>query len=302
MEFRRYEKIHRLGKEETEGILVGKVHVMEKIDGANASIWKENDTLCTGSRSRYLGNDNFNGFGTFVQSHEGIKKALEENPTLRLYGEWLVRHTIVYKETSYKKFYLFDVFDGEKYWSTDKVIEFAKKYDIPYAEYYGTFENPTVEQLEELVGKSSLGDKGEGIVLKNFDFVNKFGDICYAKIVKQEFMEENAIIFGGNNKHSETYWEMYIVNKYMTLARIEKIIHKIESEVGSSLGLEHTSRIINTAYHDMLTEEIWDIAKKAGKIDFKSLSHLSLRKAAVIYKDIINNTLSVGYTNETINA
>ena len=32
--FRSYGKIHRLGKEETEGILQGFCHVQEKVDGA----------------------------------------------------------------------------------------------------------------------------------------------------------------------------------------------------------------------------------------------------------------------------
>lgn len=37
-DFKPYFKIHRLGKEETEGILIGECHVEEKIDGANTSI------------------------------------------------------------------------------------------------------------------------------------------------------------------------------------------------------------------------------------------------------------------------
>ena len=39
--FKKYRKIHRLGAEENEGILVGKVMIQEKIDGANTSIWLE---------------------------------------------------------------------------------------------------------------------------------------------------------------------------------------------------------------------------------------------------------------------
>ena len=40
MQFLTYKKIHRLGVDETDGILIGKVYVQEKVDGANVQIWK----------------------------------------------------------------------------------------------------------------------------------------------------------------------------------------------------------------------------------------------------------------------
>ena len=48
MTFKKYPKIHRLGKEETEGILDGVCYIEEKLDGANASIWidKRGEITC----------------------------------------------------------------------------------------------------------------------------------------------------------------------------------------------------------------------------------------------------------------
>lgn len=48
MEFKTYPKIHRLGKEETDGMLDALekddiIVVQEKIDGANTSIWLDKD-------------------------------------------------------------------------------------------------------------------------------------------------------------------------------------------------------------------------------------------------------------------
>jgi hypothetical protein len=83
-----YPKIHRLGKEETEGILDREVFVQEKIDGANTSIWMENGELKMGSRTREL-TDGFNGFCEYVRNHQGIKDFFERYPTNRMYGEWL---------------------------------------------------------------------------------------------------------------------------------------------------------------------------------------------------------------------
>ncbi len=52
--------------------------------------------------------------------------------------------------------------------------------------------NPTMEQLEELVKTNKylidehVDQIGEGIVLKNYEFINRFGRHCYGKIVASE--------------------------------------------------------------------------------------------------------------------
>ena len=299
MSFKKYPKVHRLGKEETEGILEGTVHIEEKIDGANVSIWLDKrDEITCGSRNREL-TEGFSGFVDYVKSNESLKQLFAQYPTLRLYGEWLVRHTIAYNETAYKQFYLFDVTimkDGEEveeFWPREDVHKLANEFGIRFPEYHGSFENPTIEQLQPFVGKSVLGEVGEGIVLKNMLFRDKFGNHNYAKIVTEAFKEDNGVTFGGNNKHSDTYWEMYITNKYMTLARIEKCMNKIQPTVEHKLDMADIPRIANTAYHDMLTEEIWEIAKKVGTVDFKALKRVATKKAVQIYKDVLTGDVSV---------
>lgn len=295
-EFRKYEKIHRIGKEETDGILEGRCTIQEKLDGANASIWVgESGSLHCGSRSRDLtkAGDSFRGLHEYVDGHPGINKLLFERQGYRLYGEWLVRHTLPYPEDKYQRFYLFDIHDGERYLTPDVVAEIAKEYEIEHAEILAVVDNPTIEQIAELCGKSVIGEEGEGIVIKNPDFINQFGDRVCAKMVTQRFKEDNSLVFGGNNKHSDTYWEMYIVNKYMTLARIKKVMHKIQPLEEKRLDYEHIPRVANTAYHDLLTEEIWEIAKKVQAVNFKKLKNLCTKKAIQIYKDILNGDVSV---------
>jgi len=288
--FIKYPKIHRLGKSETEGILKGTVTVQEKLDGANTSIWLENGSIKCGSRNRELINDNFNGFVEYVKNHQGIIDYLNRFPDHRLYGEWLVKHTVNYNKTAYKQFYLFDIMNkNENFFDQDVVQALAKTYNINTPQIFGVFENPTKEKLQEFVGQSNLGDNGEGVVLKNLDFINRFGNFCYAKIVTQEFKESNAFTFGGNNKSSETYWEMYVVNKYCTLGRVKKIINKLQPEINEQLDFKHTSRIVGTCYHDMITEEIWEIQKKVPKINFRQLQNLAKKKFAVMYKELITN-------------
>lgn len=294
-----YPKIHRLGKDETVGILNGICTIQEKIDGANVSIWTENGQIKCGSRTRELVGDNFNGFVEYVNNHRGIKELFNKYPSVRLYGEWLVKHTIQYNNLAYKQIYLFDIqhVNGTgNFWLQTEVEATAKAFGLNYPQIFGVFNNPTEEQLKEFVGKTNLGEKGEGIVIKNIDFMNQFGDPCYAKIVTQDFKENNALTFGGNNKHSDTYWEMYVVNKYCTLARVQKIINKLQPEINEKLDFKHIPRICQTAYHDLITEEIWEIQEKVVALDFKKLKILASKKLAQIYKDILtNNTDRVTY-------
>ena len=292
--FKKYKKIHRLGHEENQGILDGLCVIQEKIDGANTSIWIEDGKIQCGSRTRIL-EGGFNGFVDYANSHSGINALLEDNPGIRLYGEWLVRHTISYKETSYKEFYLFDIMDGEEFYPQKWVQEVGAKYGIKTATIFAEIENPKLEDLEPFVGKSVLGEHGEGIVIKNDSFINKFGEKVYAKMVTQNFKESNAIVFGGNNKYSDTYWEMYIVNKYMTLPRVQKVMNKLQPIIDERLDMKHTARVAGSAYHDMITEEIWEIQKKVPSVDFKALNKLCVKKAVKIYQDILHGDISVAF-------
>lgn len=321
--FLKYPKIKRLGHEDTVGILIGDVFIEEKIDGANTSIWMENGELKCGSRTRQL-QEGFNGFVDYVNDHKGIKAYLTEFPNHRLYGEWLVRHTIAYRETSYKHFYLFDIFvmpdvlvkidvDREltqkeiqeaqmvatiragEWRPSESVKDVAERYGILKPSVFAMWTNPSPDDIQKYVGMTDLGEKGEGVVVKNAEFINKWGDRVCAKVVTQEFKEDNAIVFGGNNKHSETYTEMKMVNEFMTLARIKKVMQKLQPTIDKRLDREHTSRIIQTAYHDMFEEELWSFVKKHKKIDFGHLQKLACRKAAKIYHDFLDGHDSVAY-------
>lgn len=297
MKFRAYPKIHRYGKEETEGILDTPVTIQEKIDGANVSIWLEDGIVRCGSRTRTLPLDeSFNGFQEYVNANPYIKSWLEGHPTWRLYGEWLVKHTISYPDEAYRKMYLFDVYsdtaESNIPQSQVKLIAYQLCLEYPqiFAENVITNEG---EIKEKYVGKSFIAANGEGVVIKNHNFTNKFGDHVYAKIVHEKFKESNAIVFGGNNKHSECYNEMYIVNKYCTLGRVTKIMQKIQSQTEEKLDMKHTSQVVGSCYHDMVTEDIWEITKKIRVVNFTTLQRLAYKKFIQLYHDILNNSISI---------
>jgi hypothetical protein len=299
-QFKAYPKIHRLGKEETDGILDDTFTIQEKIDGANVSIWMDTDTLevkC-GTRTRELPpDDSFNGFQEAVRANPAIEQWLGDHKGLRLYGEWLVKHTITYPDDAYRKIYLYDILDEAMnvFLSQEAVAEAAETMSLQYPIVFATDVQLEEHAIREFVGKSGIptAANGEGVVLKNVEFKNKFGDPVYAKVVTEHFKESNAIVFGGNNKHSDSYWEMYIVNKYATLGRVQKIMMKLQTVTDHKLDMKETVQIAGTCYHDMVTEECWDIFKKVPIIDVKRLQRLAYKKFIQIYHDILNNSISI---------
>jgi len=301
--FKKYNKIFALHKSESAEILHGEVHVQEKIDGANASIWKDKDgTIHCGSRNNDLtlkGNP-FNGFVEYVKNHKGINNYLDIFPEQRLYGEWLVRHTIGYDESSYGHFYLFDVenSDGDVA-PIDTVDEIAQSYSIRAPHYHGLFTNITMEEVKLLAQNSALGEKCEGVVIKPVDFVNQYGERTYAKYVNEDFKEDNGVTFGGNNKHSDTYIEMKYANKYVTLPRVQKIVKKVEATLEGPRGMEmkNIPQVMGVVFYDVMTEEGHNMAKELAKsnysFSFKSFKRICDKKTKSIYKEILTGDISV---------
>lgn len=304
MKFREYPKVQRLDKEECDGLLDNLVTVQEKVDGANVSLWLEDGEVQGGSRHRKLRDESFNGFVDYIKKKPAIKKWLKANPNKRLYGEWLVRHTVNYSELAWRKMYLYDVYDHEteQWWEQDSVEGLAKILGLEYPTVFARDIKVEGEEgltlLRSFVGKSTLGDVGEGIVIKNALWRNQFGDHVYAKMVHPSFKESNSILFNSTDKSSPAFSELTVIKKYATLARLEKVMHKLQPEIDHKLSIEDTARVINTAYHDMLTEEIWDMTKHVVSLNFKTLQRLATKKFAQTYHDILSNRLSVAYKRE----
>ena len=303
MSFKSYPKIHRLGKEETDGILDTPVIIQEKIDGANVSIWLDKKKVKCGTRTRELPDDeSFNGFVEAVKENKLIKFWLMKNPDCRLYAEWLVKHTITYPETAYKKIYLYDIYNDKEdmYWTQDSVKTVASQLNLEYPQIFIHSKQVTEDEIKEHVGKTLVPEaaNGEGVVIKNPNFKDKWGNHCYAKVVHEKFKESNAIVFGGNNKHSESYWEMYVVNKYCTLGRVQKIMQKLQAETEKRLDKENTSEIAGRCMHDMISEEAWEIFNKVPKIDNQKLKRLAHKKYIQLFHDLLDNTLSIADTGE----
>ena len=127
----KYQHIERLDKDniEVEGLLDGPVYIQPKIDGSNASVWKEADGLHFGKRSQAMGEgDDNRGVKAKYQNDQRYIDFFNEHPDVILYGEWLVKHTISsYLADAWNKLYIFDVCRED---ADGNIIEW-----IPYEEY-----------------------------------------------------------------------------------------------------------------------------------------------------------------------
>lgn len=301
--FRRYPKVYRLGVEETEGLLGEVVTVSEKLDGANFSIFFHEGEVRWGSRSRLLPKDeDFRGGQTIVTSNPKLHDFLSLNDHLVLYGELLVRHTVRYDDSHYNKIYLFDVYDSESdtNWPQELVEALAHKLDLEYPINYGTGVF-TIDHIKELASRKERGAMSEGVVIKSIDFINKFGDKVYGKYVNDSFREKNNALFGNYSKSDPAYHELKITSDYVNLARIEKIINKLESQEGRKAVIQDTSRIINMTQHDVITEEAWNIFKAVPVLNNRKLQGLIALRAKTIFHDILDGSASVAYDRSKLN-
>jgi len=158
MEFKKYQHIERIGTTATNGIEQGMCYIFPKIDGANSQLWSSGNSLYAGSRNRELsiGNDNA-GFMSWAVRQNNIIDFFCKYPNLRLYGEWLVPHTLkTYQKTAWNNFYVFDAMDGEKYLSYDEYKILLDEFGIEYIPPICKVENPTYERLINQLEKKWL--------------------------------------------------------------------------------------------------------------------------------------------------
>lgn len=295
--FERYPSLKRFGTTEVSGIEDGMVYIFPKLDGTNASAWLADGIVQAGSRNRHLDetSDGDNaGFCKFVRTSEKHVKFLSDHPTLRLYGEWLVPHSIKdYRDDAWRKFYIFDVQDmeTEKFMHYEEYKQLLDRYELEYVPAYFTMKAVTIDKLIHLIPQNTFLMKdgsgaGEGFVIKNYDYINKFGRVTWAKIVSNEFKEKNAKEFGHQNKEVNISVEEKIIEQYFTEAFIDKEYHKMILD--NSWDTKRIPELLGRLWHEFLDEEPVNFVKalKHPTINFKVLNNLAIQKIKRVKSDL----------------
>lgn len=299
--FIKYQHIERYGGDETDRIDLGVCYVFPKLDGTNASIWYDQEKgLCAGSRTRQLHSEGDNaGFYAWVlQNKERFSPFFKMFPDQRLYGEWMVPHTLkTYREDVWRRFWIFDITTNDNEGNASHIpyenyASRLRSFGLDYIEPLCKISDPTREQLDRVVASNTFliqdgSGAGEGIVIKNYDYTNKQGEQKWAKLVRNEFKESNRREFGIPELNGKKQVEGEIAGLLVTKAFVDKTRAKINlayadghnAVTGTGLPCvtiprsQMIPRLLETIYHDLVVEEIWDIVKKYKNptIDFRRL-------------------------------
>lgn len=289
MTFLRYPHLEKYGNEEVADIEFGVTHIFPKLDGTNASVWYDNTMVRGGSRNRQVSLENDNqGFYSYIlngDKYGTIEEYCLTQPHHVLYGEWLVPHTIKnYREDAWRRFWIFDVYDRTtgKFLPYEVYQPLLEQYDLDYIPCIKKYKNGSYENfLHEAQNNSSFllpdGAKGEGIVIKNYDWTNKFNRVTWAKIVLNEFKDKFHATMGANLQEVGSNAQI-ICDLACTPHLIEKEYAKICNDTPWSSRL--IPRLLHTVYHSVVTEELWDSLKKInyGSVNFQELKHLCIQK------------------------
>lgn len=301
--FRKYMHIERFGNTEVEGIELGRTYVFPKLDGTNASVWRFHDSsvlhtalgIAAGSRTRELSLDKDNaGFFATIKEDTRYKRFLSAFPAHRLYGEWLVPHTLkTYREDVWRRFWIFDVFNDEteQYLTYEAYKPLLEEFGLDYIPPLAIITNGSYENFIHVLNQNNLfiedgKGNGEGIVIKNYDYYNKFGQQVWAKIITSEFKEQHYREMGAPEKEGKMTEEL-IVERYCTISLIEKTYSKIVSEM-DGWSSRSIPRLLDTIYYDLVREEMWEILKeyKNPTINFKTLKSLVIMKIKQVKKEL----------------
>jgi len=162
-------------------------------------------------------------------------------------------------------------------------------YNISYITPICIIENPSHEKLMHCLSENTFLIKngegiGEGIVIKRYDFVNRHGDMKWAKIVANEFYEQKECRVKKIENKNDI--EIRIVNQFVTASLVEKEYSKIEVECGWESKM--IPRLLNTVFYCLITEESWNFIKKFKNptIDYKRLINFTFAKVKEIKHDL----------------
>lgn len=293
MNYKTYQHIEKLGTTDVEGILSGTCYLSYKIDGTNACVWlKDDQTLGFGSRKRELSvsEDNAGFLNTlsskdYTDEYNDILNYLKRHPSHIIYGEWLVRHTLTkYNQDAWRKLYVFDIFDA----NTDSYVNYdvySKEFEadfknIRFIPIIAKLENPTEDIIKSYLDKT--GDwlltegLGEGIVIKNYNYRNRFGHIKWAKVLTEDFKNSKSRVREENSDNKDKNLIEYEISKMITDEHILKEKSKIIEHYGE-WSSKYIFELLNRSFTEFWRDN-WEIILKKFRnptINFLALKRLS---------------------------
>lgn len=273
--FHKYVKIKRFGHEDNVDILAEDsdiIYIESKMDGANTRMAIIDDKLHYGTRNQELTDADENSkkpWKEFIEFAESVKDNLR--PNYIYYMEYMIPHTIRYDFKRMPRFLGFDIYDLKinKFILPEEAIKMFKEIGV---EFVPIVQVGTAKEIKEVPLDESIipqskyyNGKDEGVVIKNY---NKQ---IFAKIVRSEFKEINKRIFSRKKKKVRGNDQTF-VNKYVTEARIRKLIFKLRDN-GKSIDMRLMKDLIPLVWEDLWEEEWKAISKERGTYNFDNIRY-----------------------------
>ena len=212
--------------------------IQEKWDGANCSIrLDDNGNLLAFSRKNELSMSNdLRGFWGYVQALD--KNKFQDLGNRILFGEWGIKHTVVYNQDAYNKMYCYDMYDTEtETWLPQNIVkEYVESHGLEYIHTFYDGEFISWEHCMQFLNSPGYGNRQEGIVVKNQSKLDDRNcrEPFYIKIVNAQFKETKInnhlekLIDPNNEIEKQTAEEH--AKELVTEARVKKEIHKMIDE------------------------------------------------------------------------
>lgn len=273
----------------TEAFYAGDIiSITEKIDGANASICydaREDRLRCFSSKNELDFSNQLRGFLSYVQGMS--KEAFAKFPEYIFFGEWLVKHSVLYEPNHYNQWYLFSVYDRKsaKWLPQSFVKQFAEEFGFLYAHelYYGEF--ISWEHCISFANSPVYGEQQEGIVIKNQTALEEGRGPHILKYVNPSFKEiqrnnHKQKLEDPNKLKEKTEAENYI-RMIVTEARVMKMFHKLVDDgiIPEQFELKDmkivSRNLPKCVYEDCIKEELV-ILQKAGEYSGKLCNKVTM--------------------------
>ena len=287
--YKSFHHVLRVDKPDVEGVLNGTLDVFPKIDGSNGEMFAKDGKVCYGSRKREVSceDDNAN-FASYMSNSAdsevvALRQYVLEHPNYIVYGEWLggvdgMKFTGSLKDYLEGGFIVFAVFDIEG----GRYLRYDEWHDDIAAIYHlvvpriATITDPTMDDVIALLDKADYlrpGDNpGEGIVLYNYDFYDKWGHFAgIVKLVREDFLNSKSRKSKANEAKAAGETEREFVEAYCTTSEISKAQAKIMVAMGVD-EWTNDKALIGRTMNEVVTSVIEDnlvdfVLKKKMKVD-----------------------------------
>lgn len=230
-----YPEVYQLGHKLVSNVLNGHVLVEEKVDGSQISFGlDEHLKLRMRSKNKEIDIDNPDGmFKTAVEFLVKYQSVLHPNWVYR--GEYLLKpkhNTLEYYRVPHNHIIIFDICDGlESYLSYSDLCAEAKRIGLEVVPLFaeGVFTEADILELkDEWLSRESIlgGTKVEGVVIKNYNVFTAEKKVAMAKLVRDDFKEQNAINWKAA-KPSTADVVQKLIDTYRTEARWRKAVQHL---------------------------------------------------------------------------